>query len=77
MVLEQEALAMHQLELGQKETADDKELRTDILEALDAEIEVLRNRQKLEAKAYAVETASDFSRARLAYPRHPSALSQR
>jgi hypothetical protein len=55
---DQECLVMHQLK--QNETADDKELRKDIAKTLDAEIEVLRNRQKLEEKTYAITTASDF-----------------
>jgi len=56
---EQECLAMHQLELGQ-EAPDDKELRKNIGETLDAEIEAVRNRRELTEKAYVIETASNF-----------------
>jgi hypothetical protein len=57
---EQAALAMHQFELGQKQTANDKDLRKDIFETLDAEIDVQTNRRELGEKAHAIETASCF-----------------
>jgi hypothetical protein len=58
--IEQAALAMHQLELGPKQAADDNELKEDILETFDAEIAVQRNKRDLAEKAYAIETASDL-----------------
>jgi len=51
---------MQQFEIGLNQTADDKKLRKDILETLDAEIEVQRNRQEFGEKTYAIETTSDF-----------------
>jgi hypothetical protein len=59
---DQAALAMHQFELGQKRSANDKNLRKGIFETLDAEIEVQRNRRELGERSHAIEIASGFQR---------------
>jgi hypothetical protein len=57
---EHAALVMYDLVPGQDQTADEKDQRKDILETIDAEIAIQKNRLELAEAAHAIDTATDF-----------------